>query len=151
MELIQPIHAAYASIIGTILIGIFAEGAKAQLENVLSNIVSFILLLATTNMPDPVLLALSIYIGLGIFIVARKIKELYLLFGSKSYGAIGLVLLFAEGNHFWMSFNDQRSLLIGCVVSLATVHIVGYAYSRRSRRGKRGRGRRKGRKAGRKR
>ncbi|MGQ9582390.1 MAG: hypothetical protein ACUVV6_02625 [Thermoplasmatota archaeon] len=143
MALIEPIHAAYAGIVGTILIGIFAEGARAQLENVLSNMVSFILLLATTNMPEPVLLGLVVYIGLGAFIVARRIKDLYLLFGSKSYGAIGLVLLFAEQGLFGMSFGDQKGLLIAFAVSLASVHVIGFVYERVRRRPKRGR--RKGR------
>jgi len=136
MAFIEPIVAAYAGAVATILIGIFAEGDKAQLENVLSNLVSFFLLLATVNMTYQVLAGLSIYMILGIIIVWRKIKDLYLLFGAKTYGAIALVILFAENGLFWISFSDILSVLEGCIVMVLSVHVIGFIYTRRNRSGR---------------
>lgn len=139
MPLLPFIQAAYITVIGTILIGIFVEGRQAQLDNVLSNIISFSMLLATASMPIPVLLGLLIYLGLGILIVARKVKDLYLLFGAKTYGSISLVMLFAENQCFglvpWVSFGDLRSLLFACMIVAIVVHIIGYFYTHRRRRG----------------
>jgi hypothetical protein len=139
MPLIPLIQAAYITVIATILIGIFVEGRRAQLDNVLSNIISFSMLLATATMPVPVLLGMVIYLGLGILIVGRKVKDLYLLFGAKTYGSISLVVLIAENQLFgfvpWISFGDLRSLVGGCLVAVAVVHLIGYFYSNRRRRG----------------
>ena len=147
MALIPFIHAAYIAVVGTIFIGIFVEGRKAQLDNVLSTIISFSLLLATANMPVQVVAGLVIYLGLGIFIVARKIKDLYLLFGAKTYGSISLVMLMAENQFFgfvpWITFGDIRSLVMGCLAMAGVIHVIGYFYTHR----RRGWGRGKARKA----
>jgi hypothetical protein len=149
MALIEFIYAAYIGVAVTILIGIFVEGRRAQLDNVLSNIASFFLLLATTSMPFEVAAGLVIYLGLGMFIVARKKRDLYVLFGSKTYGSISLVILAAENQFFglvpWITYVDYRSMLIGCIIVVVIVHIIGYAYTHR-RRGWGGRGRAKKRK-----
>jgi hypothetical protein len=143
MPLIPLIHAAYVTVIATIFIGIFVEGRRAQLDNVLSNIISFSMLLATAEMPVPVVLGMVTYLGLGILIVARKVKDLYLLFGAKTYGSISLVILVAENQFFglvpWVSYGDLRSLLAGCLVAVIAVHIIGYSYSHRRKRGAGGR------------
>ncbi len=135
MALIEFIYAAYIGVVVTILIGIFVEGQKAQLDNVLSNMSSFFILLATANMPLEVVVGLLVYLSLGMFIVYRKMKDLYLLFGSKTYGSISLVILFAE-NHFfgfipYFSFGDLRSMVTGAVIVAAMIHVIGYAYTHR--------------------
>jgi hypothetical protein len=139
MPLLPLIHAAYVTVIATILIGIFVEGRRAQLDNVLSNIISFSMLLATATMPVPVVLGMVIYLGLGILLVAKKVKELYLLFGAKTYGSISMVILIAENQFFglipWVSYGDLRSLLAGCLVAVLVVHTLGYFYSHRKGRG----------------
>jgi len=139
MPLIPLIHAAYVTVIATILIGIFVEGRRAQLDNVLSNIISFSMILATASMPVPVVLGMVTYLGLGILIVARKVKDFYLLFGAKTYGSIALVILVAENQFFglvpWVDYGDLRSLLAGCLVAVIAVHIIGYFYSHRRKRG----------------
>jgi len=143
MPLIPFIHAAYITVIGTILIGIFVEGRQAQLDNVLSNIISFSMLMATASMPLTVVFGLLVYLGLGILIVARNVKDLYLLFGAKTYGSISLVMLFAENQFFgyvpWVSFSDLRSMLLACLVAVIVVHIIGYFYTHRAKRGAGGR------------
>jgi len=131
MALIGFIYAAYITVVITILIGIFVEGRKAQLDNVLSNMSSFGILLATTDMSLPLIIALSIYLGLGVFIVYRKLRDLYLLFGAKTYGSISLVILFADGGLFGISFADLRTVLTGILVVAGTVHIIGFAYRHR--------------------
>ncbi len=144
MALIDFIYAAYIGVLITILIGIFVEGRKAQLDNVLSNIASFFLLLATTNMPVEVAVGLLIYLGLGVFIVAKKKRDLYMLFGSKTYGSISLVMLAAENQFFgyvpWITFGDYGSMLLGILVVGIIVHLIGFIYTHR-RRGWGGRGR----------
>lgn len=139
MPLIPLIHAAYVTVIATILIGIFVEGRRAQLDNVLSNIISFSMLLATATMPLPVVLGMVTYLGLGILIVASKVKDLYLLFGAKTYGSISLGILIAENQFFGLipmvSYGDLRSLLGACLVAVMIVHFIGYLYSHRKRRG----------------
>ena len=143
MPLIPFIHAAYITVIGTILIGIFVEGRQAQLDNVLSNIISFSMIMATASMPLTVVFGLLVYLALGIFIVARKVKDLFLLFGAKTYGSISLVILFSENQFFgyvpWVSFGDLRSMLMACLVMVIVVHIIGYFYTHRSKRGAGGR------------
>jgi len=151
MAFIEPIIAAYAGAIATILIGIFAEGDKAQIENVLSNLVSFFLLLATVSMTYQVLAGLSIYMILGIITVWRKITDLYLLFGSKTYGSIALVILFAENGLFWVSFSDIISVFEGCIIMVLIVHTIGFIYIRRNKRGQKkpsGDGKKEGKKDG---
>ena len=146
MALIEFIYAAYIGVAVTVLIGIFVEGRKAQLDNVLSNMSSFFILLATANMPVEVVVGLLVYLSLGIIIVYRKMKDLYLLFGSKTYGSISLVILFAENQFFgfipYFSFGDLRSMVIGCVIVALIVHVIGYFYTHRRRGwGSRGKGR----------
>jgi len=146
MALLQFIYAAYITVIITILIGIFVEGKKAQLDNVLSNMSSFGILLATTDMSLPLIIGLSVYLGLGIFIVYRKLRELYLLFGAKTYGSISLVILFADGGLFGITFADLRTVLMGCLVVAGAVHLIGFAYRHRQGMGRKsnaGRGRKK--------
>jgi hypothetical protein len=134
MALIEFIYAAYLGVLVTILIGIFVEGQKAQLDNVLSNMSSFFILLATATMPTEVVVGLLIYLSLGIIIVYRKMKDLYLLFGSKTYGSISLVILFAENQFFgYFTFGDARSMIIGCIVVALVVHVIGYFYTHRGR------------------
>lgn len=135
MALIDFIYAAYIGVGVTILIGIFVEGQKAQLDNVLSNMSSFFILLATANMPVEVVVGLLVYLSLGVFIVYRKHRDLYLLFGSKTYGSISLVILFAENQFFgfipYFSFGDLRSMVIGCLVVAFIIHLIGYGYTHR--------------------
>jgi hypothetical protein len=145
MPLIDFIYAAYIGVAVTILIGIFVEGQKAQLDNVLSNMSSFFILLATATMPNELVIALLVYLSLGVFIVYRKMKDLYLLFGSKTYGSVSLVILFAENQFFgympYFSFGDLRSLVVGCIVVAFIVHVIGYAYTHRRGWGSRRRAR----------
>ena len=135
MALIEFIYAAYIGVAVTILIGIFVEGQKAQLDNVLSNMSSFFILLATATMPVEVVVGLMVYLGLGVLIVYRKMRDLYLLFGSKTYGSVSLVILFAENQFFgfipYFSFADLRSMVVGCIIVALIVHVIGYAYTHR--------------------
>jgi len=137
MALIEFIYAAYIGVAVTVLIGIFVEGQKAQLDNVLSNMSSFFILLATATMPVEVVAGLLIYLCLGILIVYRKMKDLYLLFGSKTYGSISLVILFAENQFFgyipFFSFSDLKSMAIGCIIVAIVIHVIGYLYTHRRR------------------
>jgi hypothetical protein len=134
MALLDIIIAAYIGVIITILIGIFIEGEKAQIDNVLSNLSSFFLLLATTNMSLQVVVGLCIYLALGIFIVVRKIKDLYTLFGAKTYGSISIVILFAESGYFGITFSDIRTVFMAIIVTATVVHIIGYIYGHRRKR-----------------
>lgn len=138
MALLEFIYAAYIGVIITVLIGIFVEGEKAQLDNVLSNLSSFVLLLATTDMTWQLVLGLTVYLALGILIVFRKIRDLYLLFGAKSYGSISLVILFAESGLFGITFADLRTVLMGCIAVAGTVHVIGFIYRYRNRLGRKG-------------
>ena len=137
MALIEFIYAAYIGVAVTILIGIFVEGQRAQLDNVLSNMSSFFILLATATMPVEVIAGLLIYLSLGIVIVYKKMRDLYLLFGSKTYGSVSLVILFAENQFFgilpYFSFGDLRSMVMGCVIVALVVHVIGYLYTHRRR------------------
>jgi hypothetical protein len=135
MALIDFIYAAYIGVAVTILIGVFVEGQKAQLDNVLSNMSSFFILLATASMPIEVVVGLLVYLSLGVLIVYKKMRDLYLLFGSKTYGSISLVILFAENQFFgyipYFSFGDLRTMVIGSLAVALIVHVIGYAYTHR--------------------
>jgi len=64
-------------------------------------------------------------------------KDLYLLFGSKTYGSISLVILFAENQFFgyipFFSFSDLKSMAIGCIIVAIVIHVIGYLYTHRRR------------------
>lgn len=96
--------AAYTVVIGTILIGMFfTADDRRNFENILSNILSFAVLIATVDFPFLMLMAMVVYLLLGIHVAHRHLRKYYYLFGSKTYGPFSLVLLMATDHLFGLS------------------------------------------------
>ncbi len=101
MPLVSSTHAAYVVVAGTILIGMFfTRDDRRNIENILTNILSFAALLATIDFPTLVLVVLVAYIGLGVGVAIQKLRRYFFAFGSKTYGSLSLTLLLASDHVF---------------------------------------------------
>lgn len=138
--------AAYFGIVATIVIGIFfTRDDKRNFENILSNLVSFALLLATIQFTWLVLLFMGVYLFVGMMIAVEKMSKWFFLFGSKTYGPLSLVLLLVYDNRLPLGFQlheidfpvttlvlEKVGYIILCWFALSLAcHIVGYLYWRK--------------------
>jgi len=104
--IINGMWAAYLGIVATILIGIFfTRDDKRNFENILSNLVSFALLLATIQFTWLILLFMIVYLVLGFVVAIEKNRRWFFLFGSKTYGPLALVLLLIYDNRLPVGFS----------------------------------------------
>jgi hypothetical protein len=144
--IINGMWAAYIGVIATILIGIFfTKDDKRNLENILSNLVSFCLLLGTIQFTWLILLFMGFYLFGGVIVAIEKMRKWFFLFGSKTYGSLSLVLLLIYDNRLPLGIKlheidfpvtaivfEKIFYLIGSWFILAIVaHIVGWLYWRR--------------------
>jgi|GEM_PF-4932157 len=143
---VNGMWAAYFGIVATILIGIFfTRDDKRNFENILSNLVSFALLLATIQFTWLVLLFMGFYLFVGMLIAVEKMSKWFFLFGSKTYGPLSLILLLVYDNRLPLGFQlnaidfpvtsvvlENVGYIILCwfILSIAC-HIVGYLYWRK--------------------
>jgi hypothetical protein len=143
---INGMWAAYFGIVATILIGIFfTRDDKRNFENILSNLVSFALLLATIQFTWLLLIFMGAYLLIGMLIAVDKKTKWFFLFGSKTYGPLSLILLLVYDNRLPVGFQlheidfpvttivlEKVGYIILCwfVLSIAC-HIVGYLYWRK--------------------
>ena len=143
---IDGMWAAYFGIVATILIGIFfTRDDKRNFENILSNLVSFALLLATIQFTWLVLLFMGFYLFAGMIVAFEKMSKWFVLFGSKTYGPLALVLLLVYDNRLPVGFQlheidfpvttivlEKVGYIILCWFTLSLAcHIVGYLYWRK--------------------
>lgn len=130
MPILPQKEAAYIVVIAGILIGIIFE-KKVGLENIASNIVSFIAIISTTDMAMIIIMGMLFYLVLGIIILKYKIKKLYFFFGCKTYNAFALVFLFANDNYFGLSLNDYYGIFIGVILLSIFIHLIAYLWWRK--------------------
>lgn len=158
MDLSQPpllnaLWAAYIAVVATILIGIFfTKDDKRNFENIVSNIVSFALLLATVQFTWLTLLIMGMYLLVGIIVAIEKMRKWFFLFGSKTYGTLALMILlvaeesawtYGNGNPIfgftlaqislpltWKMVEYLGVLLLGWLVFALVAHTVGLWYWR---------------------
>jgi len=143
MPLLDQSAAAYIAVVATIIIGIFfTKDDKRNFENIVSNIVSFVLLLATVDFPRMLLLGMSVYLIVGGAVAYYKIKDLFFLFGSKTYGSLSLMILLGSENRFGLTLPENLftqaalELFLGWMMLAAVAHIVGFVYWNRKSPGK---------------
>ena len=144
--LLNAIWAAYIGVVATILIGIFfTKDDKRNFENIVSNIVSFALLLATVQFTWFTLLIMGLYLVAGIIIAIEQVKKWFFLFGSKTYGTLALmVLLAADERAFfgftlaqlefpitWIVLEHMAFILVGWVILASVAHATCYFYYRK--------------------
>jgi hypothetical protein len=143
---IDGMWAAYFGIVATILIGIFfTRDDKRNFENILSNLVSFALLLATIQFTWLLLLFMGFYLFAGMLVAVDKKTKWFFLFGSKTYGPLSLILLLVYDNRLPVGFQLHEIdfplttivlekvgyiILFWFILSLSC-HIVGYLYWRK--------------------
>jgi hypothetical protein len=140
---IDGMWAAYFGIVATIVIGIFfTRDDKRNFENILSNLVSFALLLATIQFTWLVLSFMGFYLLVGMLIAVEKKSKWFFLFGSKTYGPLALVLLLVYDNRLPVGFQlheidfpvttivlEKVGYILLCWFVLSiSCHIVGYLY-----------------------
>ena len=124
--IINGMWAAYIGIIATILIGIFfTRDDKRNFENVLSNLVSFALLLATIQFTWLLLLFMVFYLLVGAIIAFEKLRRWFFLFGAKTYGPLALMLLLVYDNRLPIGFDLQE---VDFPVTTAVLVRIGYIF-----------------------
>lgn len=150
VPLLNATIAAYIAVVSSILIGMFfTRDDRRNLENILSNIASFAILLATVDFPILVLAVMATYLLAGAAVAWNKSRRWFFLFGAKSYGSFSLALLLAHDRRLGLRMSpglgpyglgpiDLRAIdlqLLGMVLLVALViavvaHGVGYVYFR---------------------
>jgi hypothetical protein len=139
--LLDPVWAAYIGVVATILIGIFfTKDDKRNFENIVSNIVSFALLLVAVQFTWFTLLIMSLYLIIGVIIAIEKVKKWFFLFGSKTYGPLALMILLASDGYFgfkfatlefpitWVVLENMALILVGWAILASIAHAICYYY-----------------------
>ncbi len=120
----------------TILIyGIIVEKHYVSRSTVFSNLLSFILLLASIEISNLLLSGLAIYLILGALVMKFRIKILYPAFGARAYGSLALVLLL-QGEKFIPGLEGKGPreafflLILIWIAMTSIVHLIGYIYKK---------------------
>jgi len=144
--IINGMWAAYIGIVATILIGIFfTRDDKRNFENILSNLVSFALLLATIQFTWFILTFMIVYLLLGLIVAIQRVSKWFFLFGSKTYGPLSLMLLLVYDNRLPVGFNLHEIdfpvtgavlvkigyILLGWFLLSVFANLIGYLYWRK--------------------
>jgi hypothetical protein len=143
--MIDTTIAAYVGVIATILIGIFfTKDDKRNFENIVSNIVSFALLLATVEFTWLALIFMAVYLIAGIFVAVEKKRKYFFLFGSKTYGSIALMILLIYDGFFGFKLAEIEFpitvakleylgiMVLGWFILALIAHATGYFYWRKA-------------------
>ncbi|MFP3255194.1 MAG: hypothetical protein RXP30_02015 [Thermoplasmata archaeon] len=125
MYFLNPFQAAVASSLVVVLYGIFYERRTPSSTSILFNLMSFLVILASIDLPPLVFLFLLLYVLLGYIIVKIKIKSLYFIFGSKSFGSLMLVLILGSHSYFFGIYTPLSVTISWLVVGII-VHLISY-------------------------
>lgn len=125
MYFLNTFQAAVASALVVVLYGIFYERRTPSSTSILFNIMSFMVLLASIDLPPLVFLFLLLYVLLGYVVVKIRAKSLYFIFGSKSFGSLMLVLVLGSHSYFFGIYTPL-SVAISWLVVAAMVHIFSH-------------------------
>ncbi|MBD6955520.1 MAG: hypothetical protein ACPLVI_06530 [Thermoplasmata archaeon] len=125
MYFLDPFQAGVASSLVVILYGIFYERRIPSSTSVLFNLMSFLVLLASIDLVPLVFLFLLLYVILGYVIIKAKIKSLYFIFGSKSFGSLMFVLILGSHNYFFGIYTPF-SVTVSWIIVAAVVHLISY-------------------------
>ncbi len=135
MPLLTSYQAALGGVAVILIFGIVVEKHYVSRSTVFYNILSFILLLASIEIPPTLLIALVVYLLMGMLVMKFHVRLLFPAFGARAYGSLALVLLLEgrtlipglEGRGFY-----ETILLLGIlwVIVTAIVHYIGYLYKK---------------------
>jgi len=124
MIILTPQEAAIASAIVVIIYGILYE-KKVTYTSILFNIMSFVVLLASTNLPVSVFLVLLTYTIIGYIVAKLKLKSLFPFFGSKAFGSIMLVIVLGSSGLIFGIYNLQ-SVILSWIIVFLLVYLIFY-------------------------
>jgi hypothetical protein len=96
--------------IGIIIIGILCEKKGMDNKSVLANLISIILVWATTSLDVLIYPLLVFYALLGAFVVHKNWDKLYFLFSSKTYGALIFAIAFMQAPESQKIFTQLQSV-----------------------------------------
>ncbi|MEL9998864.1 MAG: hypothetical protein QXG55_00390 [Thermoplasmata archaeon] len=125
MYFLNNFQASIASAFVVIIYGILYERRRPSSTSILFNMMSFLVLLASINLPVIVFLVLLLYLLLGYLIIKIKAKSLYFAFGSKSFGSLMLVLILGSNGYFFGIYTPLSVIISWLIVALI-VNIISY-------------------------
>ncbi len=135
MPLLNSYQAALGGVIVILIYGIVVEKYYVSRSTIFSNILSFILLLASIRISPTLLVALIIYLLMGVLVMKYHIKILFPAFGARAYGSLALILLL-QGRAFIPGLEGRELyevvILLGLlwIVFTSFVHLIGYLYEK---------------------
>ncbi len=86
---------------------------------------SFVVLLASTNLPVSVFLGLLTYTIIGYVVAKLKLKALFPFFGSKAFGSIMLVIVLGSSGLIFGIYNLQ-SVILSWIIVFLFVYLIFY-------------------------
>ncbi len=137
MPLLNSFQAALGGVLVILIYGIVVEKHYVSRATVFYNILSFLLLLASIDIPWLLFILLLVYLLLGMIVMRLHVKQLFPLFGARTYGALALVLIL-EGNKFIPGLGGRDFwemiliLILYWAVTALLVHLLGYLYKKHS-------------------
>jgi hypothetical protein len=153
MPLFPPILVDTLIAIVTVAYGIRWERWYTEWISVLMNLVFTVFFLGANDLPLLVYVALSLFLIIGIILLLKcdekigrwKLKRLYPIFGSKTFGALSLVGAFATLSWLgWAGYISKQILgfsnggsmfLVAWIILSIVFHVVGYAlFGRRKKK-----------------
>lgn len=128
MQFLTSGEAAIASSLVTIYYGIVYE-RKISATSILFNAMSFFVILASVDLPVSVFLVLLSYTAAGFIVVKLKLKRIFTLFSTKSFGSLMFVLILGSRGYFFGIYSVE-SVLISWIVVALIVYIIYFVVKR---------------------
>lgn len=132
MPILSPVISSLVSAGILIGYGIIWEKHYVAWASVVMNLIYSLLLLSSINVPILFAEILAIYLLLGFVFSAIGVSEAYILFGTKTYGSLALVLsIYQDIDPTGAVFNQaiqSTEIIIAWLLLAILVHIAGYKY-----------------------
>jgi hypothetical protein len=133
MPVLDKTAAAFAGVIVIIIVGIVAEKKTVSWGSVLTNVLSFVILISTIDMNWLLIICMLTYLAAGMGVVHYKFRKAYSFFGCKTYGALALTLVVASSGMLGLTLHSAELLnLIKIFVlwfaAAICVHSIGLIY-----------------------
>lgn len=135
MPLLNSFQAAIGGV-GVILVyGIVIEKHYVSRATVFYNLLSFLLLLASTDIPWAVFIGLIIYLALGVVVMNFHWKRLFPVFGARTYGSLALIILL-QGKKMIPGLAGRglietyTLLIMMWILTAIFVNFLGYLYKK---------------------
>ncbi len=135
MPLLNSFQAAIGGV-GVILVyGIVVEKHYVSRATVFYNLLSFLLLLASTEIPWAVFIGLIVYLALGVIVMKMHWRRLFPAFGARTYGSLALIILL-QGKRMFPGLTGRSLvetytlLILMWVLTAIFVNLLGYFYKK---------------------